>query len=230
MVILIEFFKIWKYNRNSHIDPCGVKGPLEFVCGSNAVCRTDNHQPSCDCPSGHEGNPYKLCFPIRACGVTFQCPGNLICLDSLTCGCPASFLRENDYCFIRNQNCTTTNPCPSNEECVYRGDRNGLCVCPHGYELQPTGECRAIRVCGESNPCAPGANCRDKPGSYECVCPVDTIGDPYVKGCTPIQGCTTDHDCSVDRECDTGSKQCICKFFKSDNQFKFNAIFFQKSN
>ncbi|KAI1292053.1 Latent-transforming growth factor beta-binding protein 4 [Halotydeus destructor] len=183
-------------------DPCS-----DHKCGTNALCRTENHEPTCYCPPGHEGYPNKVCLPIVECGVTYNCPGNLICLDSHTCGCPPTFFRENDYCFIRTQNCTTKDPCAVNEECVYTGDASGFCVCPHGYELLPYGECRAIKLC-EENPCAPGAICKDKPGSYECNCPVDTIGDPYVKGCQPIVGCTTDHDCPFDRECDS-SKQCI---------------------
>ena len=190
-------------------DPCTTKDPvLQCKCGQNAICKTENHDATCYCPPGFEGYPDKVCLPIRECGVTYNCPGNLICLDSHTCGCPPTFFRENDYCFIKSQNCTTNNPCSPNEECVYTGDSSGFCVCPHGYELLPYGECRAISLCGENNPCAHGAVCHDKPGSYECFCPPETIGDPYVKGCQPIVGCTNDHDCPNDRECDS-SKQCI---------------------
>ena len=193
-------------------DPCTTTVPeLQCHCGLNAFCQTVNHEATCSCPPGFEGYPDKVCLPIRECNVTYNCPGNLICLDSHTCGCPPMFFRENDYCFIRSQNCTTTNPCDPNEECIYTGDQSGMCVCPHGYELLPYGECRQISFCEGSNLCAPGGICRDKPGGYECLCPVDTIGDPYLKGCTPITGCTTDHDCPSDRECDTGSKQCISK-------------------
>lgn len=199
-------------NTGQCYDPCTTTDPdLKCTCGQNAFCKTENHEATCTCPPGYEGYPDKVCLPIKECGVTYNCPGNLICLDSHICGCPPSYFRENDYCFIRPMNCTTSNPCSANEECVYTGDSSGFCVCPHGYQLLPYGECRAIPLCGESNPCAPGAICKDKPGAYECVCPVDTIGDPYVKGCTPITGCVTDHDCPSDRECDT-SRQCICKY------------------
>lgn len=191
-------------------DVCSAAG----TCGRGAVCRALDSKPVCECPPGYEGYPNEVCLPVHECGGTYSCPGNLICLDSSTCGCPPTFFRENDYCFIRVQNCTTNSPCGSNEDCVYTGDKTGFCVCPHGYELLPYGECRAIRLCEENNPCATGAVCKDNPGSYECVCPVDTIGDPYVKGCQPIVGCTTDHDCPSDRECDT-SKQCICKYSAS---------------
>ncbi|CAG2101907.1 unnamed protein product, partial [Medioppia subpectinata] len=198
-------------------DPCsattvvtGVKGysVAEYKCGQNAICRTENHQSDCYCPPGHEGNPFKLCFKKIVCGIDYHCPGNLICLDSNTCGCPPNFFRENDYCFIKSENCTTTNPCPLNEECVYTGTRSGFCVCPHGYELHPSGECIDLNECLHVQ-CGSGAICNNKPGGYECSCPVDSIGDPYVKGCTSIEGCRAVDDCANDRECDLGSKQCI---------------------
>lgn len=191
-------------------DPCTTKDPvLQCKCGIDAICKTEHHEATCYCPPGYEGYPDKECRPIRECGVTHNCPGNLICLDSHTCGCPPTYSRQDDYCFIKTQNCTTTNPCSPNQECVYVGpDASGFCVCPHGYELLSYGECRPISLCEGNNPCARGAVCRDKPGSYECTCPVDTIGDPYIKGCQPVTGCTTDHDCPADRECAT-SRQCI---------------------
>lgn len=201
-----------KCDVKNHVcyDPCTTTDPhLQCKCGTNAICKTEHHEATCYCPPGYEGYPDKVCLPIRECGVTFNCPGNLVCLDSHVCGCPPNFFREDDYCFIKSQNCTTTNPCSLNEECVYTGpDSSGFCVCPHGFELLPYGECRAISLCDGTNPCAPGALCRDKPGSYECVCPVDTVGDPYVKGCKSSIGCTSDHDCPVDKECGTNG-QCI---------------------
>jgi hypothetical protein len=190
----------------------GVKGytAAEYKCGQNAICRTENHKSDCYCPPGHEGNPFKLCFKKIVCGIDYHCPGNLICLDSNTCGCPQNFFRENDYCFIKSENCTTTNPCPLNEECVYTGSRSGFCVCPHGYELHPSGECVDLNECLHVT-CGSGAICNNKPGGYECSCPVDSIGDPYIKGCKQIDGCRAIDDCANDRECDLGSKQCISK-------------------
>ncbi|KAI2804698.1 hypothetical protein BLOT_003686 [Blomia tropicalis] len=189
-------------------DPCQIQGPLEHRCGQNAICLTENHQPECYCPPGHEGSPYKLCFKKIVCGIDYHCPGNLICLDGNTCGCPPNFFRENDYCFIKSVNCTTNNPCPTNEECVYTGIQSGFCVCPHGYEFHPSGECIDLNECLHVQ-CGSGAICDNKPGGYDCSCPPGTIGDAYVKGCVEIDGCTSTIDCAADRECDIGSKQCI---------------------
>lgn len=192
------------------LDPCATRSHLEYKCGQNALCLTENHTPECYCPPGHEGNPYKLCFKKIICGIDYHCPGNLICLDGKTCGCPPNFFRENDYCFVNSVNCTTNNPCPTNEECVYTGNQSGFCVCPHGYEFHPSGECIDLNECLHIQ-CGSGAVCNNKAGGYECSCPPDTIGDPYVKGCIQIDGCISTADCANDRECDIGSKQCISK-------------------
>lgn len=195
-------------NSGECYDPCVATGPLEHRCGQGAICLTENHRSECYCPPGHEGDPYKLCFKKIVCGIDYHCPGNLICLDGNTCGCPPNFYRENDYCFIMSLNCTTSNPCPTNEECVYTGSQRGFCVCPHGYELHPSGECIDLDECLHMH-CGSGALCNNKPGGFDCSCPPGTIGDAYVKGCVTIDGCISTSDCAADRECDIGSKQCI---------------------
>ena len=194
-------------------DPCFEKGKLKQNCGQNAICKTENHHSECICASGYEGNPYKTCHQRISCGIDYHCPGNLVCLDNNICGCLPNYIRENDYCIIESTNCTTSNPCPQNLECVYTGSSSGFCVCPHGFELHDLhGDLRCVDIneCVHVH-CGSGAICENKPGSYECSCPVDTIGDPYVKGCVEIDGCRLHEDCANDRECDFGSKQCISK-------------------
>ncbi|UYV71427.1 dp [Cordylochernes scorpioides] len=186
-------------------DVCPKKRP----CGSNAICRTENHVPICLCPPGYSGNPLSYCFKVVECGVDYTCPGNLICLSSITCGCPSDFMRIGDYCMATSRNCTTTNPCPVHEECIYTGPERGFCVCPRGYVLSSTGLCTDIDECHEP-PCAPGAKCTNLPGSYRCYCPPDTIGDPVLEGCVGIKkSCTSNLDCAVDKECDVSSGECI---------------------
>ena len=195
-------------------DPCFEKGKLKQKCGQNAICKTENHHSECICASGYEGNPYKTCYQRISCGIDYHCPGNLVCLGNNVCGCLPNYIRENDYCIIESTNCTTSNPCPQNLECVYTGSSSGFCVCPHGFELHDLhGDLRCVDIdeCVHVH-CGSGATCENKPGSYECSCPVDTIGDPYVKGCVEIDGCRLHEDCANDRECDFGSKQCISKF------------------
>lgn len=74
-------------------------------------------------------------FTVRGCLAYLNCPGNLQCLPDGTCGCPPEFRRRRDYCIQTSYNCTTTDPCDKNQECIYIGPPPGFCVCPHGYEL-----------------------------------------------------------------------------------------------
>lgn len=43
---------------------------------------------------------------------------------------------------VVSRNCSTTNPCPENQECVYTGNGYGFCICPRGYTMDATGFCR----------------------------------------------------------------------------------------
>ncbi|KFM70914.1 Fibrillin-1, partial [Stegodyphus mimosarum] len=177
-------------------------------CGINAVCRGENHNPTCTCPPRYRGNPKVNCFYVQECGVDFTCPGNLICLNSKECGCPNNFDRVGDYCRKTSRNCTTTNPCPTNEECLYTGVQEGFCICPRGFELMSNGFCRDIDECLE-RPCARNAICTNTQGGYRCECEPDTIGDPYIRGCERIENdCKSNTDCPSDKECDLNTGQC----------------------
>lgn len=66
------------------INPCS-----DDICGDNAECYTEEHEPKCRCPPGFEGNPQigcngttnDPCLP-NPCGVNAACEndnGNPIC-------------------------------------------------------------------------------------------------------------------------------------------------------
>ncbi|GBN12717.1 Fibrillin-2 [Araneus ventricosus] len=178
-------------------------------CGINAICRGENHRPTCTCPPRYKGDPRVNCFYVQECGVDFTCPGNLICLNKKECGCPPNYERTGDYCLKTSRNCTTTNPCPTNEECLYTGIQDGFCVCPRGFELMSNGFCRDIDECIE-NPCARNAICTNFHGGYSCECKPDTIGDAIIKGCDAIEkDCKSNRDCPSAEECDLNTNQCI---------------------
>lgn len=83
-------------------------------------------------------------------------------------------------------NCSTSTPCPQNQECVYNGGNSltGFCVCPRGFVLTSDGFCRDINECDQQTfPCGPGAMCVNTAGSYKCSCPPSSSGDPYGEGC-----------------------------------------------
>lgn len=90
----------------------------------------------------------------------------------------------------------------------------GLCVCPRGYRLTASGvACIDRNECDEGTPCAVGAICQNRIGSYECVCPPGTLGEPYTKTCEPVAkgeaGCLSNSDCPSERECDLVSRKCV---------------------
>ncbi|XP_022241756.1 fibrillin-1-like [Limulus polyphemus] len=194
-------------SSNTCYNPCG----QDQMCGQNAICKIENHKPVCYCPPEYSGNPLTFCFKVIQCGVDYNCPGNQVCLDTKTCGCPSQFQRRGDYCLLTRRNCTTSNPCLSNEECVYVGSHRGFCVCPRGFKIMPNGSCQDINECERSvSVCGKNGICTNLPGSYHCTCPVDTIGDPYLRGCTNIiKKCKVNDDCASDKECDRNSGECI---------------------
>lgn len=159
------------------------------------------------------------------------------------CGCPNGYKREADYCYMHRVNCTSSSICKAREECISSAvlqqyyasnsfqqqitasigsqqfnlgpdEYTGICICPRGYKLTSSGvACIDLNECDEGTPCAVGAICQNKIGSYECVCPSGTTGEPYTKTCEPIvkqqqPECLTNLDCPNDRECDLVSHKC----------------------
>jgi len=87
---------------------------------------------------------------------------------------------------VTSVNCSTNNPCPQNQECVYSGgnDYTGFCICPRGFVLTSDGLCRDINECDQQTfPCGPGAMCINTAGNFKCACPPRSSGDAYGEGC-----------------------------------------------
>lgn len=176
-----------------------------------------------------------------SCTSDQHCPGNLFCLTNLAefgksnqrvCGCPSGYKREGDYCYMQRVNCTSASLCKPREECMSNQQQlgsqqfesievstfTGICICPRGYKLTANGvACIDRNECDEGTPCALGAICQNKIGSYECVCPPGTTGEPYTKTCEPINSnnklqlneCSSNSDCSSDKECDSIARKCV---------------------
>lgn len=84
-----------------------------------------------------------------------------------------------------------------------------MCSCQPGYTGDPYVGCNLIDFCMES-PCSPGAQCDNARGSYKCICPIGTVGDPYKDGCRAPVECKTDNDCPTAAKCvqDNGVPKC----------------------
>ena len=146
-------------------------------CGANAFCTNIDGGFSCQCPSSFTGNAYTICYPEEMkCLTDKECPGNTLCIaeaDQLLCGCKAPFVREGDYCIKLSSNCSNSNPCPQNQECMLTNSGYGYCICPKGFTLEANNHCRDINEClemAEFDLCGPNSECINLPGSHECLC------------------------------------------------------------
>ena len=163
-------------------------------------------QKTCGCPPGYRREA-DYCFMQR-----INCTSSAVCKVREEC-VPGQALRQG-FTGTYNQQTTTI----SQSFALGSGDPNqlvittGICICPRGYKLTASGlACIDRNECDEGTPCAVGAICQNKVGSYECVCPPGTIGDPYTKTCEPIvrDECQTNGDCANDRECDSNTRKCV---------------------
>lgn len=58
--------------------------------------------------------------------------------------------------------------------------------------------------------CGYGAECINRPGSHDCVCPRGYTGDPYNGVCSPNRvKCVNDGDCSPNEKC-VQPGECVC--------------------
>lgn len=146
-------------------------------CGANAFCANTDGGFTCQCPNDFTGNSYSVCYPDEMkCSSDKECPGNLMCVDEYDrpqCGCKAPYIREGDYCVMLSRNCSSTIPCPQNQDCIITNSGFGYCICPKGFTLEANGQCRDINECvemAEFDLCSSNSECINLPGSYECLC------------------------------------------------------------
>lgn len=148
------------------------------ACGLNAFCTNIDGGFICHCPEGYTGNAYSICYSdVMQCNKDSDCPGNTACIDDQyrgkTCGCEVPYIREGDYCILTSRNCSSSFPCPKNQECISTAANVGYCMCPKGFTLEANGNCRDIDECEEMKDyqvCGSFSECINTPGSYECSC------------------------------------------------------------
>jgi hypothetical protein len=204
-------------------NPCAV----DAVCGPNAICSAGNHETTCTCPPGFEGNPIpdQGCVRVpKYCATTRDCPSNHMCIANQcnypcteTKACAVGERCSNNVCAkvcYSNNNClpgeicesgTCQSGCESDVDCQTDNQVcfNGKCKCRLGFINTPFG-CNDIDECTEQ-PCHPSAECENTPGSFRCVCSAGKVGDAYAQpGCLSPNECYKHEDCANNLACSNG--------------------------
>ncbi|KAG8232833.1 hypothetical protein J437_LFUL013159, partial [Ladona fulva] len=103
---------------------CG--DPCPGTCGIGAECRVINHNPICNCPPGHLGDPFVNCYrpleeepkvPGNPCSPS-PCGPNSACQVKLgrpVCSCSAGYIGSPPYC---RPECVVNSECPANLACL----------------------------------------------------------------------------------------------------------------
>ncbi|CAI5454134.1 unnamed protein product [Caenorhabditis angaria] len=171
----------------------------------------------CLCLKGFEGENCES--DINECdfikNTDLECQNNGTCVNtpgSYQCNCADNFF--GPLCNSTAPICSpSSNLCGPNGYCIEKADlKSYTCSCDHGYRKtedirNPT--CVDVNECS-SNPCSPGIECVNIPGSYFCHgCPIGFKMSE--NGCVDIDECKTRHNpCDPLVECRNliGSYEC----------------------
>ena len=192
--------EVCRTNSNGQADcqnPC--QGPI--LCGRNAVCNvTNDRQAVCRCQEGFFGNPQD----DKVGCLRIECRSNEDCSDDKSC--------HNNRCKIACM--VQENVCGDNTLC-FSEKHTSVCKCQPGFTGNANSGCTSIDFCGQT-PCAAGALCQNTRGSYKCLCPAGTVGEPYEEGCQASFECSSNKDCSSSAVCGTERGRPKCKDACSD--------------
>lgn len=176
-------------------------------CGHGAQC-DPLREPSCFCPLGSVGNPYKICTDTvktpslcqpGPCGINADC----YISDNLEqCYCKPGFIGDPyNGCRLQPTNPCLPNPCGPGAECVLTPDGQSMCRCPHGMGGDPTDqfgchgfECTVDDDCSYTSACinhrcvdpCPGscgvnAVCKCEKHHPVCSCNHGLTGNPLIR-------------------------------------------------
>ncbi|KAK5638840.1 hypothetical protein RI129_013135 [Pyrocoelia pectoralis] len=207
------------------VDPC------QGVCGSHANCETRNHIPTCTCPPGHTGDPFKHCRvfdPEELCHPS-PCGANTICevVNNVpTCKCqqgyhgsPIAGCRHecdsdtecgHQHACIEFRCQNPCSQCGKNAECEVVQNHVPLCKCPRGYFGNPLTSCQP--ECTQHSDCP-----RSKPACFynSCKNPCDGVcginaNCELRNGITPVCSCPKDMTGDPFTRCRPFTKEDLC--------------------
>ncbi|CAH0390731.1 unnamed protein product [Bemisia tabaci] len=195
------------------VNPC--------ICANNALCIVISHNPTCQCPPGFVGNPYRSCViaPIEVspgCKQDSDCPSRHVCMSG-DCRDPCIGIQpcgQKAECKVLNTLPLRTLSC----QCLpgYVGDASVQCEraaaqvehgCKGDAECLESEVCinlLCVNPCAVSTPCAPSAECQADNHRAMCKCPSGLVGDPFVncyKASVKSPECSVDSDCATDVAC-----------------------------
>lgn len=151
----------------------------ENSCGDNAVCISENHKITCQCPNGYKADPLPEvnCKKIEVCN-SDSCHPTAICephLTSYTCKCPVGLTGDpkKGGCKAQGECPTGDTDCPPEASCVGGRcinpcdgacglnslckvvSRKPICVCPEGYENIKGGNAckKKLLICNNDDQC-----------------------------------------------------------------------------
>lgn len=167
------------------IDPC------PGICGTNAICRVNNHSPICSCTIGFTGDPFTRCYLVPRKLLMIQMYSFDFDPINYKIASPAVEDEIRDPCY--------PSPCGPYSKCR---NSNGIpsCSCLSTYVGNPpnckpecniNSECMSNKACIREkciDPC-PGscglsARCSVINHTPICTCPEEYIGDPFTS-CRP---------------------------------------------
>ncbi len=172
-------------------DPCA--GAV--LCGRNAACVVEDRKAVCRCKNGFFGNPQD---DKTGC-LRIECAKDSDCSDDKKC--------HQQRCKVA---CVVDNQCGLNTLC-FSEQHTAVCKCQPGYDGDARAGCTPIDYCSQK-PCAAGATCENTRGSFKCLCPTGTVGEPYNEGCQQPVECTSNGDCPPSAVCGrdlAGKPKCV---------------------
>ncbi|KAK0161335.1 hypothetical protein PV327_009816 [Microctonus hyperodae] len=218
---------------------CSIECNKNSLCGDNTKCLITNHNCTCECLPGHDGDPYG-----SGCVKQFFEFQGLFCDDDEQC--------SNDKTCIKGRCILVNNKCRPQKTCAVKINNdicknNGLsCRNDHhcvSYKKCINGKC--LSACDDKF-CGPNTNCYTENHIQKCECVSGYVENPHGNGCIQLNnqkeppGCISSYECEyneacIGRKCQNACNECgpnticelredfgICKCFPGHDGDPYN--------